>query len=347
MPFIAAAQTFLRARLLPASAAFALTFAGTAELAMAKGKAIKFGIVTPKGSTWTNIVEEMRDELSAKSGGKLEMKVMEGGKKGDEVDMLRAMERNTLQAGAFSGVGLENLVKSIRILEAPLLFKTNEEVDAVKEQLFDYFAQEFDKKGYVLLGFAEAGFVNVFSKQKIDNDQSLKSIKMWVWSGDTVASRFLEEFGIRTTPLTLADVTMGLDKGMIDSFYSPPLAAVAFQWSSKVKYMMDYPFVNSTGAFIIKKEIFQELPADQQALLRETAKVYCKKVVEATRKDNETAREALKKQGIEFLKPSEADIQKFQTYAGNVYKKSIGDTYPKELFDKVEGILKAVRSGKK
>ncbi len=310
-------------------------------------KPLKFGIVTPKGSTWTNIVEEMRDDIAAKSGGKLEIKVMEGGKKGDEVDMLRAMERNTLQAGAFSGVGLENLVSSIRILEAPLLFKTNEEVDAVKEQLFDYFAQEFDKKGYVLLGFAEAGFVNVFSKQKIDNDASLKNIKMWVWSGDTVASRFLEEFGIRTTPLTLADVTMGLDKGMIDSFYSPPLAAVAFQWSSKVKYMMDYPFVNSTGAFIIKKDTFNELPADQQKLMRDEAKIYCRKVVEATRKDNEKAREALKKQGIEFLTPSEADIQKFQTYANNVYKKSIGQTYPKELFDKVEGILKTLRVAKK
>ena len=316
----------------------------TANLAAAKP--IKFGIVTPKGSTWTNILEEMRDDLAAKSGGKIELKILDGGKKGDEVDMLRAMERNTLQAAAFTGVGLENLVKSIRILEAPLLFKSNAEVDAVNAQLFDYFSKEFDKKGYVLLGFAEAGFVNVFSKQKISNEAGLKNIKMWVWSGDTVASRFLDEFGIRATPLALADVTMGLDKGMIDSFYSPPLAAVAFQWSSKVKYMMDFPFVHSTGAFIIKKETFNELPADQQTLLRDTAKTYCAKVVEATRRDNESAREALKKQGIEFLTPSAADVAKFETYAGNVYKKSMPDTYSKELFDQVNGILKGVRKGK-
>ncbi len=306
-------------------------------------KTIKFGIVTPKGSTWTNIVEEMKADVEKQTGGKLDFKIMEGGKKGDEVDMLRAMERNTLQAAALSGVGLENLVKSVRILEAPLLFKTNEEVDKVKELLFDDFVKEFDKKGYVLLGFAEAGFVNVFSKQKIDTEASLKNIKMWVWSGDTVASRFLEEFGIRATPLHLADVTMGLDKGMIDSFYSPPLAAVAFQWFSKVKYMMDYPFVNSTGAFIIKKEVFFGLPADQQKIIRETATVYCKKVVDVSRKENEEAKAILKTNGIEFIKPSEADIKKFQVYADNVYKKSIGDTYSKELFDKVQGILKGMR----
>lgn len=306
-------------------------------------KNVKFGIVTPKGSTWTNIVEEMKADLEKQSGGKIELKIMEGGKKGDEVDMLRAMERNTLQAAAFSGVGLENLVKSVRILEAPLLFKTNEEIDKVKDALFDDFAKEFDKKGYILLGFAEAGFVNVFSKQKIDNDAALKNIKMWVWTGDTVASRFLEEFGIRATPLALTDVTMGLDKGMIDSFYSPPLAAVAFQWFSKVKYMIDYPFVNSTGAFIIKKETFNALPVDQQKILRDTAKTYCRKVVEVSRKENEEAKGLLKANGIEFLKPSDADIKKWQGYADNVYKKSIGDTYSKELFDKVQGILKGMR----
>lgn len=320
-----------------------ISFAALLLTSKVAAKPIKFGIVTPKGSTWTNIVEEMKADLDKQSAGKIDLKIMEGGKKGDEIDMLRAMERNTLQAAAFSGVGLENLVKSIRILEAPLLFKTNQEVDKVKEELFPYFVQEFDKKGYVLLGFAEAGFVNVFSKQKIDNEAALKNIKMWVWSGDTVASRFLEEFGIRATPLTLADVSMGLDKGMIDSFYSPPLAAVAFQWFSKVKYMMDYPFVNSTGAFIIKKEVFNELPADQQKLLRDSAKSYCHKVVEASRRENEEAKTLLKSNGIEFLKPSEADIKKFQTYAENVYKKSIGDTYSKDLFDKVQAILKTMR----
>ncbi|MCX6128627.1 MAG: hypothetical protein NTX25_06125, partial [Proteobacteria bacterium] len=67
------------------------------------------------------------------------------------------------------------------------------------------------------------------------------------------------------------------------------------------------------------------------------------KVVEASRRENEEAKTLLKSNGIEFLKPSEADIKKFQTYAENVYKKSIGDTYSKDLFDKVQAILKTMR----
>ncbi len=322
---------------------FAVCVSALLMTSVLAAKEIKFGIVTPKGSTWTNIVMDMKKDLSDKTGGKLKLGVLAGGAKGDEVDMLRSMEQKTLHAGAFSGVGLGKLVPSIRILEAPLLFKTNEELDKVKELLFDDFAKEFEKQGYVLLGFAEAGFVNVFSKQKIDNEASLKSIKMWVWTGDKVATRFLDEFGIRSTPLALHDVSSSLDQGMIDSFYAPPLAALAFQWFSKVKYMIDYPFVNSTGAFIMKKAAFDALPADQQKILRDTAKAYSHKVVEASRKDNEAARKNLTDSGIQFLKPSDADIKKYQAYADNVYKKSIPEIYSKELFDKVQGILKGMR----
>ncbi len=307
-------------------------------------KQLKFGILTPEGTTWTKLVKEMGQELSEKSKGELTMKVAAGGVKGDEPDMLRAMPSGSLNSGAFSGVGLGEIVPSIRILEAPLLFRNNAELDKVKEVLFDDFAKEFDKKDFVLLGFAEAGFVNVFSKQKIDNEAALKKIKMWVWSNDKVAALFLNEFGIKTNPFILPEVSTQLSTGTIDSFYSPPLAAVGFQWFQHVKYMLDYPFVNSTGAMIVKKSFFTSLPEDQQKLLRETAKTYAKKVVEASREDNQKALEELKtKAGIEFLKPSAEDIKKFEGYAQNVYKKSIPDIYSQQLFDKVQGVLKSMR----
>ncbi len=306
-------------------------------------KQLKFGILTPEGTTWTKLVKEMGKELSEKTNGELTMKVAAGGVKGDEPDMLRAMPSGSLNSGAFSGVGLGEIVPSIRILEAPLLFRTNEELDKVKEVLFDDFAKDFEKKGFVLLGFAEAGFVNVFSKQKIDNEAALKKIKMWVWSNDKVAALFLNEFGIKTNPFILPEVSTQLSTGTIDSFYSPPLAAIGFQWFQHVKFMMDYPFVNSTGAMIVKKDFFEKLPADQQKLLRETAHTYAKKVVEATREDNKKALDELKKSGIEFLKPSAEDIKKFESYAQNVYKKSIPDIYSQQLFDKVQGVLKGMR----
>ena len=168
------------------------------------------------------------------------------------------MRANRLHAGGFSGVGLGLVLPEIRVLEAPLLFATHEEIDYVKERMFDDFAARFEEKGYVLLGFAEAGFVYLFSKQPIDSVDRLQQTRMWVWKGDRVAENFLEAFGVQGYPLQLADVNTGLETGMIDSFYSPPLASVAFQWYARVRYMLDFPMVNSTGALLMNKRTFYE-----------------------------------------------------------------------------------------
>ena len=208
---------------------------------------IKIALVTPEGSTWTNTLRRMVEEVRVKTGGEIDLKVYAGGIIGDELDVIRKIQAGRIHAAGFSGVGLGVILPKMRILEAPLLYKSYEEIDFVKERLYKEFAYDFEKQGYILLGFAEAGFVYFFSSHEISKQDDLKKIKMWVWKGDPVAQTFFSTFGIKTFPLHLADVNTGLETGMIDSFYSPTLAAVAFQWYTKIKNMLDYPMVNSTG----------------------------------------------------------------------------------------------------
>jgi TRAP-type C4-dicarboxylate transport system substrate-binding protein len=317
---------------------------------------IDFGIITPEGSAWTKVVHEMRKELETQSNGKIKLKVFAGGQRGDDPQMLQAMALGTLDAAALSGVGLQGAVSSIRILETPLLYRSNEEVDLVKEELFDYFAKEFAKPikiggkdvSFELLGFAEAGLVNVFSKQKIDTLEALRKTRMWVWKGDTFAEMFMKEFGIPAEPKTIDEVPSQLaGSNGIDSFYAPPLAAVAFQWSNKVKYMMDFPFVNSSGAFIMRKDKFEKLSPEHQKLMRDTVKKYSRMIVEKSREDNVNAMNILKnEQKIEFLKPSPADIKQFEESARKVYTRAIGQVYHKDLFDRVQAILEKARKAK-
>jgi TRAP-type C4-dicarboxylate transport system substrate-binding protein len=156
---------------------------------------IKIAVVMPEGSTWTNTLHEFAGAVDKQTGGDVKIEIYAGGVSGDEVDVLRKMRVNRLHAGGFSGVGLGLVLPEIRVLEAPLLFDNYDEIDYVKEKMFDEFAGRFEKKGYVLLGFAEAGFVYLFSKQPMDSVASMQKSKMWVWKGDRVAENFLGAFG--------------------------------------------------------------------------------------------------------------------------------------------------------
>lgn len=312
--------------------------------ALARATTIKVALVTPDGSTWTNTIREMAAELKKKTKKEVKLKIYPGGVKGDESDVLRQMRANRIHASGFSGVGMGIILPQIRILEAPLLFKNYAEIDHVKAKLFDQFATAFEKKGYVLLGFAEAGFVYFYSKKSLKGPQALKSVKMWAWKGDPVAETFLKTFGIRTYPLHLADVNTGLETGMIDSFYSPPLAAVAFQWTTRVEHILDYPMVNSTGALLISKRKFQRLSEENQALLRDISLKYCAKLVDLTRQENKAALVELTNAGIQVDTPTEDQIALLQENARKTYAKNIPSLYSQALFDQINAILKDFRA---
>lgn len=307
---------------------------------------IKVAVVMPDGSPWTDSLRNMASEIEKQTAGELKFKIYAGGISGDEVDVIRKMQVNRIHAAGFSGVGLGILLPKIRILEAPMLYNNYEEIDLVKEKLYNEFSEDFAKRGYVLLGFIEAGFVYFFSKKSMSGHDGLENIRMWVWKSDAVAKTTLETFGIKTYPLHLADVNTGLETGMIDSFYSPPLAAIYFQWHLKIQYFLNYPMVNSTGALLVKKSIFDKLSKENQGIFKKTAKKYCRELIRIARRDNENAFAVLKKEGIIFESPSQKQITSFHEDAGKIYEKSIPQLYSRELFNRVQDILKTYRNSK-
>lgn len=304
---------------------------------------IKIAVVMPEGSTWTLTLHQFAEAVHSQTKGEVKLKIYAGGVSGDESDVLRKMRANRLHAGGFSGVGLGIVLPEIRILEAPLLFSSYEEIDFVKNQMFGDFSKKFEQKGFVLLGFAEAGFVYLFSKNDISDNMHFQKSKMWVWKGDRVAENFLSAFGLHTYPLHLADVNTGLETGMINSFYSPPLAAVAFQWFSRISYMLDYPLVNSTGALLMSKRIFYRISEENRKILTDLSRQYCSKLVQLTRKDNQEALLVLKEAGIQSVAPTEKQILSFKESAEKNYQMSIPDLYSKELLDRITGLLSDYR----
>lgn len=319
---------------------------GINNLIIAKGKTLKLAVITPDGSTWTNTLKKFNTELAEKTKGQVKIRVYAGGIAGDEADVLRKMRAGQIHAAGFSGVGLGMILPMARLLESPLLFKNEAELDHVKAESFAYFYQRFAKQGYVLLGFAEAGFVYLFSKQQITY-QNLKQLNMWVWKGDFVAETFLKAFGMKTQPLNLVDVNYGLERGVIDSFYSPPLAAIAFQWYPKVKYMLDFPVVNSMGALIIRKATFDKLTPENQGILQTLALKYSKILVERTREDNLVALKKIKEAGIVFLKPTPADILAYQKFAAVAVKQNLDSVFSAADYAYVTGLLEKFRKNNK
>lgn len=332
----------MRSYLRPLILAAVALICGVSSVSAAEHE-IKLSVLAPEGSTWVKEMEAMNQELQSSSGGKLALKIYAGGVSGDERDVLRKMRIGQVHAAAFTGVGLGQIVPSVRVLELPMLFRNYQEVDYVKNKLQGDFEKQFDAAGFVLLGWAEAGFVNIFSNKPIANKEDMKGVKMWAWEGDPLVKAMYETLGIVPIPLALPDVLTSLQTNLIDGVYGPPLGVIALQWFTKVKYMTDVNLANSTGALIITKTEFNKLPADLQTLLKTTAQKHGNQLVGKIRAENQSAIGTLKKNGIQIVAMDAKAKEELTQLAAAVYPKLAGNLYPAALLEKVKAYIAEVR----
>jgi TRAP-type C4-dicarboxylate transport system substrate-binding protein len=178
---------------------------------------IKFATLAPDGSTWMKAMKLFTDEASAKTAGRVKFKIYAGGVSGDEKDVVRKIRLGQLQAGGFTGVGIGEIAPEARLLDTPFLFKNSKEIDYVYKTMDGDFRKIFESRGYVLLGWAEVGIVNVFSNSPITKPEDMRNVKIWLWEGDPIAEAMFAALKVRPIPLSVTDVMTSLQTGMINS----------------------------------------------------------------------------------------------------------------------------------
>ena len=338
-------MTFFKKAIFAALSAF-LCVSSFAEYGAAAPKTIKFATQAPEGTAWMNSMRSFAKDVEEKTEGRVKFKIYAGGTQGDEKDVVRKMRLGQLHGAGMTGVGIGEIAPSVRILDTPFLFKNPAEIDHIYDVMDKDFRKIFEDKGYVLLGWAEVGIVTIFSNEPITKKEDFKKVKMWLWEGDPAAEAAFAALDIKPIPLSITDVMSSLQTGMINAVYNSPLAAMAMQWNTKMKYMLTLPLTTSAGAVVISKKTFDSLEeADRKVLLEEGAKQF-RQLTEQSRKDNAESLELLKK-NLTFTNPENAAAVKAFEDAGEKARVSLtGKLYSKELLDKVQAELKAFRAKK-
>lgn len=309
---------------------------------------VKFATLAPDGSTWMKAMRKFTDEVSLKTEGRVKFKVYAGGVSGEDKDVVRKMRLGQLHAGGFTGVGIGEMAPEARLLDTPFLFKSAGEIDHVYKTMDADFRRIFESHGYVLLGWAEVGNVNIFSNIPVTKPEDLRNVKMWLWEGDPIAEATFEALHIKPIPLSITDVMTSLQTGMINGVYGSPLSVIALQWFARMKYVFSLPLTNASGAVVISKKMFDTLkPEDQKAMLALGDKHF-RALTLQSRKENDQSIGILKKKGLVFTEPANPSVVTQLEAAGQTARLSlVGKLYSRELLEKVENALKAFRETKK
>ena len=308
---------------------------------------IKFATIAPEGTTWMNVMKEYDAAIRKESGGRLGFKIYAGGVQGDEKTILRKIRVGQLHSGGFTGVGMGEIAPKVRILDSPFLVRNEEEIDMLYREFGKDFESSFEEGGYVLLGWAEVGFVHVFTSTPIRKTEDLRGIKMWTWEGDPIAETAFRTLGINPIPLSVIDVMTSLQTGLIDAFYTSPYAAIALQWYARVKYMVDVPLADAAGAVLVSKKLYDQLPKDLQEILTRNGRLYISRLTQLSRKENADAIRELKKRGITILTANEKDLLEYIEVGSRSRRALVGKLYTEDFLNRIEKSIADFRKARR
>jgi TRAP-type transport system periplasmic protein len=313
----------------------------------AQAVTFKMATLSPEGSFWMQKMREGAAELFEKTGHNVEFKFYPGGVMGDDQVVLKKIRLGQLHGGAVVSGSLAGVYPENQIYNLPVVFKTYEEVDYVRKKMDPIIKKGLEDKGFVILGMAEGGFAYIMSQEPVRTVGDLIKQKMWIPDNDATSLETVRAFGVSPIPLSIADVRAGLQTGLINTVTTSPIGAVALQWHTQIKYLTDTPLLYIYAVLAVDRDTFYKLPSDQQESVRDVMGRAFNEIDKQNRIDNGKALEALKNQGVVFIKPPEEVRAEWQAKASAVADRLIENgKLTREIVSQLEAHLATYRKGK-
>ena len=319
------------------------TLLGQASICFGQDNLIKLGTLAPEGSNWMSVLRAMDAEIRRETDGSVGFKIYPGGVQGDEKTMLRKIRVGQLHGGAFGGQGATQIFPDLLALEMPFLFDNYEEIDYVLEKLTPFYEQGYAERGYVLLGWADIGFVYILAKQPIAAKRDIQGLKVWRLEGEPITEVLFRKAGVSSVPLIIPDVLLGLQTNLVEVVYAPPVVAIVMQWFTRVDYLTELPVNYTLGALLVSKRAFDRLSVSDQTKLRDISGKHMRNQMSRNRLDNEEALRVIQERGVQLITPAAEEVRGFHELVRNSVPELVGSALSQNSYDLVLQYLREYR----
>jgi TRAP-type C4-dicarboxylate transport system substrate-binding protein len=243
------------------------------------------------------------------------------------------MRLGTLNAGLLTAVGVGEVDKACYALGIPLAYDSYEEVYYVLEKMRPKLEAALEAKGFVVLNWADGGWVHFFTQKPVAVPEDLRPLKLFSWAGDPQSVEVWRSAGFNPVPLPSTEIATALQTGLVQALGSPPQVAVISQYFNHAKNMTDLRWQLLLGATLVTKATWEKVPADVRPALLEATREAGARLQAEIRQSEQKDVEAMKKRGLNVVSVSTAQRVQWQKLTESIYPKVRGPIVPAEPFD--------------
>jgi len=263
-------------------------------------------------------VRHMSGVLERLSNGKHKIKVFNKGALGSEKETIDQVKIGALDMVRVNVAPMNNICPMTMVPTMPFLFRS---VDHMRKSLDGPVGEEILKSceqfGYIGLAFYDSGARSIYAKKPIKTVADTKGLKIRVQQSDLWVA-LVGAMGANATPMPFGEVYTGLKTGLIDAAENNIPSFDTAKHVEAVKFYSRTEHSMAPEILLFSKVIWDRLPANEQAMIRQAAKesvaVQRKAWDEAEGKSLANVRAA----GAEIV---EVDKRSFQAVMGPVYDK--------------------------
>jgi TRAP-type C4-dicarboxylate transport system substrate-binding protein len=214
-----------------------------------------------------------------------------------------------------------------------MMYDSYEEVYYVLEKMRPRLEAGLEAKGFVVLNWADGGWVHFFAQAPVAAPDDLRAQKLFSWAGDAEAVEVWRSAGFNPVPLPSTEIATALQTGLVTALGAPPQVAVITQYFMRAKNMTAMRWQLLLGATLITKAAWEKIPADVRPALLEAARADGKRLQAEIRGSEEKDIVEMQKRGLNVVPVDAKARALWQKTAESLYARIRGPIVPADAFD--------------
>ena len=289
---------------------------------------------SPEDTVTQIYAEKFAEEVDRLSGGSIKIQVYANSTLGGDRELLESCKDGDIPFVVQNTAPQVTFIPDLAIFDVPCAF---ENLDECREVLDDaefssLVSKVYEDGGYQLLGIADQGFRVMSTNKPVKGIGDFKGQKIRTMENPFHLA-FWKSIGANPTPMSFAEVYIGLQQHTIDAQENPYEVIVSNRLYEQQDYVVETNHLPHLITLIMNDEFFKGMPEENQRILKEAAATATEYARQASDDRIADRVKTIEDSGTEILKIDEKTYKAIVEESAGV-RDSIHEKVDSEVYDK-------------